>query len=196
MNWRDWIVGKAPTFEDLRKQLQNSFARVKHDVISLRRHSRRCDRSIESLEKRFNEVLREFSEIREQFTDISVKARSSVEAPETERKKRFVKFSEVSFDELSSLEKKALVLLGRLQNESVAEWLPVGELTRALYGEMDVLSKRTTVSNVLKKLSEVGLADRERRGNYWYVRITVKGFEIVKKVVNKAQFKNLSKLVS
>ena len=43
----------------------------------------------------------------------------------------------------------------------------------------------------LKKLIDSELIIKERKGNYWFIRLTNKGFEIIKKELNKNQVKSL-----
>ena len=89
--------------------------------------------------------------------------------------------NESVFNDLSHLEQKGFLFIGRLQNESGGNWIPVGSLTSNLYPDRLNKKFKTTVSNILKKLIESKLIIRERKGNYWFIRLTSKGFEIIKK---------------
>jgi len=50
---------------------------------------------------------------------------------------------------------------------------------------------KTTVSNILRELIDSELIIRERKGNYWFIRLTNKRFGTVKKELNKNQLKSL-----
>ena len=72
--------------------------------------------------------------------------------------------------------------------------IPVGSLTSNLYPDRVNRRIKTTVSNILKKQVELGLINRERRGNTWYVGLTSRGYKAVKKVLHQNQLKNLMQL--
>lgn len=48
-----------------------------------------------------------------------------------------------------------------------------------------------TKCSMNQKLIDSELIIRERKGNYWFIRLTSKGFVIIKKELSKNQLKNL-----
>ena len=96
-------------------------------------------------------------------------------------KNKIQKYSNFDFNNLTQLEQKGFLFITRLQNESGGDWIPVGSLTFNLYPDRVNRKIKTTISNILRKLIDSGLIFRERKGNYWYIRLTNKGFEIIKK---------------
>jgi len=52
------------------------------------------------------------------------------------------------------------------------------------------LKLNISLYNVLKKLIDSELKIRERKGNYWFIRLTNKEFGIVKKELNRNQLKS------
>ena len=95
---------------------------------------------------------------------------------------------------LTQLEQKGLIFIGKLQNESGSQIIPVRLLTNNLYPDRLNHQIKTTVSNILKKHIEMGLIIRERRGNYWYIGLTEKGYKTIKKLLHQNQLKNLVEL--
>ena len=110
---------------------------------------------------------------------------------ENKSKNKVIENSESAFNDLTELEKKGFLFIAKLQNESGGNWIPVGSLTSNLYPDRINRKIKTTISNILKKLIDSGLIVRERKGNYWFIRLTNKGFAIIKKELNKNQLKSL-----
>ena len=139
-------------------------------------------------------MQRQFTELLKQFTNASVN-RKKIEnkniKSENKSKSKVTETTESVFNTLTQLEQKGFLFIAKLQNESGGNWIPVGSLTSNLYPDRVNRKVKTTISNILKKLIDLGLIIRERKGNYWFIRLTNKGFEIVKKELNKNQLKSL-----
>ena len=110
---------------------------------------------------------------------------------ENKSKNKVIENSESAFNDLTELEKKGFLFIAKLQNESGGNRIPVGSLTSNLYPDRINRKIKTTTSNVLKKLIVSELIIRERKGNYRFIRLTNKGFGIIKKELNKNQLKSL-----
>ena len=140
------------------------------------------------LPKRFNELQNQFTEFVNHFSESSANSSQRINeytAP-TESKNEFLN--------LTPLEQKGLVILGKLQNESGNHLIRVGEFTSHLYPDRNSSHIKTTVSNILKKLSELELVSRERQGNYWFVGLSTQGFQLIKKLVHDNQLRTLNSL--
>jgi len=103
-------------------------------------------------------------------------------------------FTDEEAAHLTQLEQKGLIFIGRLQDDTKSHMIPVGALTSNLYPERPSLKIKTTVSNILKKLVHLGFVNRERRGNYWYIGLTAKGYNVIKKLLQQNPLKNLVEL--
>ncbi|MCH8020911.1 hypothetical protein IH785_13745 [candidate division KSB1 bacterium] len=191
-----WFFEKKVTeeeFSKFQKQVQKSFQKVKADNRDLENQLTvltKVTMALSPLSKRFTELLK-------QFSGGSLNRQKKVEPspPQLkEEKKQPSGFSDIQSGHLTQLEQKGLIFIGRLQNESGSQRIPVGSLTSNLYPDRVNRRIKTTVSNILKKQVELGLVNRERRGNCWYIALTSRGYKAVKKVLHQNQLKNLMQL--
>ena len=195
-----WIFKKKITeeeFEKFKKNVQRSFKKVKAENKDFENRLKVLTKitiALCPLSKQFTELQRQFTELLKQFSSTSLNRKeirdNNIEI-ETKSKNKVVENTESLFNNLTQLEQKGFLFIAKLQNESGGNWIPVGCLTSNLYPDRINRKIKTTISNILKKLIDLGLIIRERRGNYWFIRLTNKGFEIVKKELNKNQLKSL-----
>ncbi len=198
-----WFFEKKVTeeeFSKFQKQVQKSFQKVKADNRDLENQLTvltKVTMALSPLSKRFTELQRQFTELLKQFSGGSLNRQKKVEQspPQLEEEnKQPSGFTDLQSGPLTQLEQKGLIFIGRLQNESGSQMIPVGSLTSNLYPDRVNRRIKTTVSNILKKQVELGLINRERRGNYWSVALTSRGYKAVKKVLHQNQLKNLMQL--
>ena len=198
-----WFFEKKVTeeeFSKFQKQVQKSFQKVKADNRDLENQLTvltKVTMALSPSSKRFTELQRQFTELLKQFSGGSLNRQKKVEPspPQLkEEKKHPSGFSDIQSGHLTQLEQKGLIFIGRLQNESGSQMIPVGSLTSNLYPDRVNRRIKTTVSNILKKQVELGLVNRERSGNCWYVALTSRGYKAVKKVLHQNQLKNLMQL--
>lgn len=199
-----WIFKKKLSeeeFQKFKRGVRRSFKKVKTDHRILENRITVLDKGLNELRplsKRFTELQHQFTELLKQFSSGSLNRQEEVsklsfQNRETKKHSSF-EFTEKQTRNLSQLEQKGLIFIGRLQNEMSGHWIPVGSLTSNLYPDRINRQIKTTVSNILKKLIELGLVNRERRGNYWYVGLTNKGYLMAKQTLNQNQLKNLTQL--
>lgn len=81
-------------------------------------------------------------------------------------------------DSLTEQQKKTLFLVGSLQREQ-GTYVPVRQVNAELYGEENVGHMQTTVANFLKKLEEMCLIERMRKGRQSLVRLSETGVQVL-----------------
>ena len=195
-----WIFKKKITeeeFQKFKKNVQRSFQKVKAENKDFEQRLKVLNKvtmALCPLSKQFTELQRQFTEMLKQFSNTSLNRKELIDNKieiETKSKDKTSENTESIFNSLTQLEQKGFLFIAKLQNESGGNWIPVGSLTSNLYPDRINRKIRTTISNILKKLVDLGLIIRERRGNYWFIRLTNNGFKIVKKELNKNQLKSL-----
>ncbi len=197
-----WLFKKKASHDDfikLKSNVRISFRKHKKDMKILNQKCQFLEKEINKikpLSKQFSKLQNQFTELLKQFTNTSVNRKEIVNKSnnikiENKQKNKISENSESAFNDLTELEKKGFMFIARLQNESGGNWIPVGSLTSNLYPDRINRKIKTTTSNILKKLINSELINRERKGNYWFIRLTNKGFEIIKKELNKNQLKSL-----
>jgi len=184
-------------FLRFQKRVQESFQEARRDVQRL---SARCDalesdlRTFTALSERFSELHKRFTELTEQFTELqnryrSVGAMSSV--PEVQPPPEQTPHHRTTLTQLTALERKGFLYIGKLQNDAGGEWIPIRSLAAHLYPDRSSRRVQTTISNVLKKLLDAGLVARERQQNFWFVRLTDDGFRLLRQELHAKQLQGL-----
>jgi len=155
-------------------------------------------KELSPLSTRFTELECRFTEFSQQFNNDSLSQgkMESIEHIQSKSPKKAPAPTSMNVknENLTPLEQKGLVFIGRLQDESRSSMIPVGHLTSNLYPDRVTRKMKTTVSNILRKLINLGLISRERRGNYWYIGLTAKGYRVIKKLFQQNPLKNLVQL--
>lgn len=193
-----WIFKKKISHDEFVKfksNVKRSFRRYRKDIKHL---NQKCEflnkelSKVNPLSKRFSELQNQFTELLRQFTNSSVNRKTNdITKKISEPKSALSENNELVFKTLSHLEQKGFLFIGKLQNEAGGNWIPVGSLTTNLYPDRINKKIKSTVSNVLKKLIDSGLIIRERKGNYWFIRLTKNGFKTTRQELHKNQLKSL-----
>jgi len=188
-------------FHEFEKKVQRSLKRIKKNNQDLKNQLEALTKvtmSLCPLSKQFTELRHQFTELVKQFSNGSLnrpeKEDKMPTQPQNQQKEASSSVIEKHSGHLTQLEQKGLVFIGRLQNETGSQMIPVGILTENLYPDKMNQKIKTTVSNILKKNIEMGLVHRERRGNYWYVGLTAMGYKTINKFLHQNQLKNLVQL--
>lgn len=82
--------------------------------------------------------------------------------------------------ELTSQEKRILVLTYKMLKESGAEYIPLKNLVEEMYPREDYSTKISSVSRYVSRLEDIYLMQRKKEGRKSLVRVTDKGFRIIK----------------
>ena len=187
-------------FQKFEERVRRSFQDVKKDNRGLKNKVVVLTEKItvlSPLSEQFAELQHQFTELVRQFSG------GSLNRPVEERltpqkhppsKEHTSPATRKRSGDLTHLEQKGLVFIGRLQNEAGKGFIPVGMLTENLYPDKLNRKIKTTVSNILKKHVELGLIHRERMGNHWYAGLTEKGYHTIKKLLDENQLKHLTRL--
>ena len=188
-------------FQEFEKRIQKSFKIIRKKNRDLENRVDVLTKVIISLcplSKQFTELQHQFTELVKQFNDGSLNNKKHKDIIPIELHSQVLENSleimEIQSVHLTPLEQKSLVLIGRLQNEAGSKIIPVGFLTENLYPDKVNLRIKTTVSNILNKIIEFGLINRERHGNYWHIGLTKKGYITLIKMFHQNQLKNLIQL--
>jgi len=188
-------------FHGFEKMVQRSIKSMKKENQDLKNQLEvltKVTMSLCPLSKQFTELQHQFTELVKQSSNGSLNRQEEEKEipvePQNQQKAASSEFNEKLSGHLTQLEQKGLVFIGKLQNEAGSGMIPVGILTENLYPDKMNQKIKTTVSNILKKNIELGLIHRERRGNYWYVGLTVSGYKAVNKLFHQNQLKNLVQL--
>ena len=185
----------------MEKHLQQSLHRLKKQDRHLENRLKILTKAAMEpapLSRQFSELQNQFNGFITQFRNDSPNSQKTQDnepiQPEKPLKGLGGGFTEEEAIHLTQLEQKGLIFIGRLQDETKSPMIPVGVLTSNLYPDRPSLKIKTTVSNILKKLIHLGLVNRERRGNYWYIGLSAKGYNVIKKLLQQNPLKNLIEL--
>ncbi|OVE79267.1 hypothetical protein BVY01_02925 [bacterium I07] len=186
-------------FRVFEKTIIGSFQKVKKDNKKLRKKIAllmKVTATLTPLLKRFTELQNQFTESTKQSSTNTQNTieNEAITTIKPIKIKKIIESEKCISHQLTELEKRGLIWIGRLQNEAGSRIIPVRILTDNLYPEKPSRKMKTTVSNILKKHAELGMIHRERRGNYWYIGLTQKGFQELKQLFNENSLPHLRKL--
>ena len=85
--------------------------------------------------------------------------------------------NEVSLDQLTGQQKRTFFLVGSLQREHAP--VPVRAIAENLYGLENVEKMQTTIANYLKRLEELHLIQRTKKGRNSYVSLSELGMKLL-----------------
>jgi len=85
--------------------------------------------------------------------------------------------SEVSLEQLTGQQKRTFFLVGSLQREHAP--VPVRAIAENLYGLENVEKMQTTIANYLKRLEELHLIQRTKKGRNSYVSLSELGMKLL-----------------
>ena len=85
--------------------------------------------------------------------------------------------SEVSLEQLTGQQKRTFFLVGSLQREYAP--VPVRAIAAELYGMENVEKMQTTIANYLKRLEELHLIQRTKKGRNSYVLLSELGMKLL-----------------
>src|SRR4030042_4674773 len=175
-------------YKQFQKKVQKSLRKQKRQNRYLEKKARPLKNitlTLSELRKQLDDLQNEFAEFTCQFKkDSPVHDKSVIHYEKEQEKPMSIPPKEISDNDsfsLSPMEQKGLIFIGKIQDESKSQMISVGSLSTGLYPDWAKQKSNTTVSNILKKLKEHGLILRERRGNYWYIGLTAKGYKMIKK---------------
>ena len=198
------IFKKKVTCEELNEK-ENQ---LKQTIYKLKKRNRHLENrlkilttttmNLSPLSARFSELQYQFTEFIRKFSEGSVKQKEITKPKQiktqVQQKTQVPNYPENDSAHLTPLEQKGLVFIGKLQDEAKSQMILVGNLTTNLYPNRMDRKIRTTVSNILRKLVDLGFIHRERRCNYWYIGLTPKGYQMIKKLLQLNPLKNLIEL--
>ena len=177
-----WFFKKRDNrdLEFIHKKLDNSFSNIHNDMEKVTswinhfhgKHSGH-DKKFESVVKRLDKIEYAVSELQDAMTTAYQKiSEPTIEDNEEEVKK------EVEEDpiwlELTETQQKLCWKLAGLQKELPNEWISLKYLAQEMYPDKDYASVRSTVSQFIAQLEELGFVKRRRRGRQAYVCSTDK----------------------
>lgn len=82
--------------------------------------------------------------------------------------------------ELTSQEKRILILAYKMSKESGMPFIPLKALVTELYPHTDYRTKMSTVSRYVTKLEEIQLMERKKEDRITLVKVTDRGFKTIK----------------
>lgn len=198
------LFKKKATYEelkDLEKHLQRSISQLHsqdHHLENRMRMFTRIAMTLSPLSREFSELQGQFEEFKALFKKESPVQQEAKISEQQQLEKPIALAPPLPSQNrpmhMAPHEQKGLILIGKLLDEARSQEIPVGALTSNLYPDRAVRTSKTTVSNILKKLVDMGLITRQRRGNYWFISLTAKGYDMIKNLLQQNPLKNLERV--
>ncbi len=195
--WNLFKRKREPEKKTKKRKNNNSNKKLKEAFEKIRLEQNKQNQLIKLNSERIEklEILpNQFLELKKQFSEFIM---SSVSSPTTSPTlhQNQNEVSELTLKNLTPHTKKAFEIIVMLLNEYSEEWLPVSELISDLYPTKEPKKVRNALSNTLKPLYDNDLIKKKREGNFVFIKLTKKGFQIIKKELSDKKLKKLEKYV-
>lgn len=174
MVWWFFKKRSEPDLSHLHKSLKNSFANVKADIEKAHaginqvkgKHTHHEQRILE-LEKKMEYIEKHLG-----FSTVlpldTLKEQASLLEEEKDEVHKEPKFPSI-WESLTETEREICWKLSHLQKEYPNEWIPLKSLAREVYPDKEYSKIRSTISQFIANLEELGFVKRKRKGRQAYV---------------------------
>jgi len=186
--------------------LKTSFIRVKSDIKVVRDWLSFFKTQSEEHEERFRNIESRVEELSEVVSYLADKEQSRPQTLQTtqesskepqyyeyEKKIPSSQPQKTVLETLTETQQALFLRIGAFQRESGQEWTPLKALAQDIYPGKSYDKVRSTISEYVGLLVDVGLIRKMRKGKQTYVSITEKGQNYFKKNESKSPKKQVSK---
>jgi hypothetical protein len=186
--------------------LKTSFIRVKADIKVVRDWLSFFKTQAEDHEQRFKNIESRVEELSEVIAYLADKDQNNTQptpkTPQATREPQYYDYEEkitppqkqkTILDNLTETQQALFLRIGAFQRESGQEWTPLKTLAQDIYPGKSYDRVRSTISEYVGLLVDVGLIKKMRKGKQTYVSVTEQGKTYFSKNNTKLPKKAVSK---
>ncbi len=160
-------------FSQIHASLNKSFSNVKNDINTLHSHISGIKSKHNQHEEKISFIFNRLEAIEKHLGLSMVLPLSSAKEPEQEEGQFEAPSKEPKFpgiwESLTETERKICWKLSLLQREAPGQWLPLKYLASELYPEKEYSKIRSTLSQFIANLEQLGFVKRKRLGRQAYI---------------------------
>ena len=168
--------------DELHQKLDNSFSNVRNDLEKVTSwinhfHGRHTDndKKMDTAINRLDKIEYAVSELQDAMTSVYQKmSEPRVTEEEEVEEEQLVREQDPIWLELTETQQKLCWKIAALQKEIPNEWISLKYLAQEMYPDKDYASVRSTISQFVAQLEELGFVKRKRKGRQAYVCSTEK----------------------
>ncbi len=173
----------------LNNSLSTSFSNIKRDLSAMNNHVSDLKSNDKDQDEKIEELQSKIDIIFNLLEENKIKVKQEVieeEEEEIEVRPNFL-------NPLTDTQKLIFIRLNTLQKENKGNQIAIKHLAQELYPNKNYDAVRSTLSEYLGILIDLGLVDKSRKGKQTYVYITNKGSKALENIKEK-KLKNINKI--
>jgi hypothetical protein len=172
------------------ENLKNSFVRIKSDIKVVRDWLSFFKTKDEEYNTRFKDIESRLEELGEVISYLSESEKVQQSTPQnnqnTKKEQQYYDYDastpkRTPLDDLTETQQAIFLRLVAFQRESGQEWTPLKSLAQDIYPGKSYDKIRSTVSEYVGIMVDVGILKKTRKGKQTYITITEKGKEYFNK---------------
>lgn len=182
----DHVLDLHDKFGSLNSSLNDSFTKIQKDMNKIKNHTDYAhdrhdhhDEVLQNMMMRISRLEEYMKALAEQ--KVGEEYEEELEVPEPS-------YSKSDMDQLTEAQQRIMMGLMALQNENPDEWISMKYLAQEVYPDKAYSSVRSTLSQFITSLEEMGLIKRKRKGKQAYV-ILAKKVQKQRRMPSKATLK-------
>ncbi len=170
--------------KELHEKLDNSFSNVRDDMEKITSWIHHFHSKHQDHDKNFNSVIRRLDKVEDALLSIQQslsevqESKVEVNYKDAEKKESSGLGEESEEDpiwlELTETQQKLCWKIAALQKEMPNEWISLKYLAQDMYPDKEYATVRSTISQFIAQLEELGFVRRKRKGRQAYVCSTSK----------------------
>lgn len=200
-----WFFGRKKEEENinikrLQDSLSSSFSHVKSDIEQIGVWINHFQEKHDKHDTKFNHILKRVNIIEEQIAEIqdSITREEPISQKEvvTEEPEEVpIAPKQDLWESLTEGQQRICTVLAAIHKEFPDQWITLKYLAEELYPDKDYNKVRSTVSQYITNLEELGLVKRRRRGKQTYLYSTANNPCIKRPILLKQAAKRLRKKI-
>lgn len=160
--------------DNLNKSVHQSFTNLRNDMEHVSKLLHHFDNKHKEHDNNFKSLIKRLEDIESIIKESKVPVSAEEEKENLELSKEEQPIEDPLWESLTETQQKLCWKLAALQKEMPNQWISLKYLAQELYPDKEYSTVRSTLSQFITALEEMGIVKRKRKGKQAYVYSTTK----------------------
>ncbi len=187
-----WLFKRNKDVSHIHSRLDQNFSRVREDMNAIGKWIHHFNSKHDDHDKMFKIIMKRLNSIEAQLENLSQNDVEEISEDEEEDElPSTLTLDKSSWDSLTETHQKICLQIAAVQKELPNQWISLKYLAQEMYPDKGYNQVRSTLSQYISSLEDLGYVKRMRKGKQAYVFSTTKNpcLKEKKKVAEKARSK-------
>ncbi len=189
-----WLFKRNNDVSQIHSRLDQNFSRVREDMNAIGKWVHHFKSKHDDHDKMFKIIMKRLNSIEAQLEGLSQNDGKEISGSEEEEEDELpstLTLGKTSWDSLTDTHQKICLQIAAVQKELPNQWISLKYLAQEMYPDKGYNQVRSTLSQYISGLEDLGYVKRMRKGKQAYVFSTAKNpcLKEKKKVAEKARSK-------